>query len=231
MADNPQEVEDLYPPDATPEVRFVHHSSLCSFGHSQLTMSGILRQVLLQHFVDPDQIISASLRRSLEHNGAWREGTNTGIYIESLARWRPELTESRPAIVLKEGDWEWKRLGIGDHMGTDSLTGQQDFGGCWAGTHTLFVLGNEGAETQILAWEVSKTLLWYARQIARDFDLRRFVPVSTGALAALKESTENYVVPVNVAYVVDETWWIQEDSPRLKRIVFRASDLEAAGGL
>jgi hypothetical protein len=190
----------------------------------------MLRQILLQHFVDPTQIILPNLRRYLETNGAWNQGVTSGVYIEAIARWRPELMEARPAIVIKEGAWQWKRMGIGNVWSADWVTGREEFSGQWSGTHTLFCVAKQGAETQGLATEVAKTLLWYGREITTAFDLQFFTVVGIGALAALKESTEHYVVPVDVAYLVPESWYLEQEAPRLKRIVFRASDFIGYGG-
>lgn len=218
-------VDELYPDGTAPEVRLDKLSAICSFGHTPRMMTGIFRQILLQNFVDAENVRNAHLRRYLQTNGVWSPGPESGLYIESLLKWRPELTEARPALVIKEGDWEWMRVGIGDRAGGDWRSGKQSFMGYWKGTHTVFAIGNEGAETQILAAEVAKLLLWYGNLIADQMSLHRFVPIGIGAPAALQESTENYVVPVSFAYVAEEQWSTIEDAPRLKRIVFNIDEL------
>lgn len=187
-------------------------------------MTGLLRQVAIQHFSDTRHILNASLRKRIEDDGGWTPNADTGIYIESLHKWNPEQTESRPGIILKEQEWQWQRRGIGDLFAEDWRSGQQTFHGLWQGAHTLFALGNEGAEAQILAIEMAKILLWYSPRFTRDLGMHRFVLVSIGAVSALKESTENYVVPVNVAYVVQETWHLTPEAPRLKRIDARVDE-------
>jgi hypothetical protein len=229
-SDNPNSgVEDLYPPGTIPVQRIDKLSSLCSLGQSPQMLTGVIRQILLQHFADASQISNDHLREILERDGVWSPGVNSGIYIESLARWRPELTEARPAILIKEGDWTWRRVGIGDLSGRDARSGQETFAGLWNGTHTIFAVGNEGAETQILAAEIAKLLVWYGPTITDQMNLHRWMVIKIGALAALKEATENYIAPVDVAYVAEEAWSLQVDAPRLKRIVFDAEEL--LGGL
>ncbi len=186
-------------------------------------MTGALRQVLIQHFSDVRNILNATLRTRLTREGVWSEGTNTGIVIESLHRWLPELTEARPGLILKEGIWQWQRMGIGDQTGEDFRSGRRYFGGYWNGSHTIFALAKEGAEAQVLAVEAMKCLMWFEEEIAVQLELQRFMPVSIGEVAALKESREHYVVPIVVAYSVPEFWYIQPDAPRLKRIIWRAS--------
>jgi len=224
---NPEEVEDQYPENSNPEVRIPSLSALCSYGMTPLVMQGALRQTLMQHFANPDNILNKTLRNALRRDGVWNPGATTGIAIESIHKWRPELTESRPGIVLQEGEWQWRRMGIGDQAGKDYRSGRQFFGGLWQGTHTLFAVHNYGAEAQILAWEVAKILLWFSREIEKSLGLHRFIPVSVGKVSALQESTENYVAPIVVAYVVADSWYLQEEAPRLKRIVFRTNEMLA----
>ena len=220
---NPEEIEALYPDGARPEVRFDTLSALCSYGQSQLVMTGALRQLLIQRFSDPRGILNSTLRGRLTRGGGWREDANTGIVIESLHRWRPELTEAKPGLIIKEGTWQWQRVGIGDQYGQDYRSGKLFFGGYWHGSHTIFALATEGAEAQILAIEAQKCLLWYEEEITTQLELQRFMPISIGEVSALKESKEHYVVPVVVGYVVPEFWYLQPDAPRTKQIVWRAS--------
>ena len=224
-APNPDETEALYPSGSTPGVRAATLSALCSYGVTPLVMQGALRQVLIQYFADPQNLLSSALRTRFIRDGAWGAGADTGIVIESLHKWRPELTESRPALILKEGAWQWQRMGIGDHVATDWRTGRADYSGRWQGSHTIFAIANGGAEAQEIAIEAMKCFLWFSAEIAHQLDLYRFIPVSIGEVAALKEATENYVVPITVAYAVPESWSLQPEAPRLKRIVWSASEV------
>lgn len=222
-------VEDLYPEDTIPDKRLRKLSALCSFGHSPRVMTGIIRQILMQVFVDEQNIRNGNLRDYLRANGVWQEGVESGIYIESLLRWRPELTEKRPALLIKENDWDWQRVGIGDRGEVDWRSGRQSYLGYWKGSHTVFAIGGEGPETQILGAEVAKLLLFYGEVIADQMSLHRYVVMQLGAPRAVQEATENYVVPVSVAYVAEEQWSTQEDAPRLKRIVFDTDEILGDG--
>ena len=222
---NPDEIADLYPTGSATEYRVNTLSALCSYGVTPLVMTGALRQVLIQRFSDARNILNASVRERIERDGVWREGSNTGIVIESLHRWRPELTESRPALIIKEGAWNWRRVGIGDQTGEDYRSGRRYFGGYWEGSHVVFALLREGAEVQALATEAMKCFLWFEEEIQTQLELQRFIPVSIGEVAALKESREHYVVPITLAYTVPEFWYIQPDAPRTKQIVWRASEV------
>ena len=215
-----------YPGADTPEDRPGEPSALCSFGETPRLLTGVLRHLFLQHFADVRNIHNGHLRRIMTQAGPWQPGERTGLYIESLANWKPELAEFRPGIVIKEGEWRWRRVSIGDSAGLTVRDGKYFYAGLWDGSHTVFALGNEGAETQILATEVAKLLLWTSQLLVQHFDLHRFVLVSVGALSALEESTENYVVPIQMAYTKEEGWSVQEDAPRLKRLTIKPSQDE-----
>ena len=225
-SDNPNlAVDELYPPGSCPADRLGKLSSLCSFGRTPRLMTGIIRQILLQHFADPNHVANHYLRTYLEENGAWQEGDGSGIYIEALQRWKPEETEARPALLIDEGEWRWRRVGIGDQAGVDTRSGEEFYAGYWQGTHTIFAIGGAPAETQLFSAEAAKLMLYYGPTISDEMDLHRFVMMRLGKLSAVKESTENYVVPIEIAYVAEERWSLLQDAPRLKRIVFRADDL------
>lgn len=225
-ADDPNaDVAGLYPQGTVPEDRTGKLSSLCSFGQTPRMITAMIRQILLQHFVDVNNVRDIHLRQYLEDNGVWSADETTGLYIESLSRWRPELTEARPAIVIKPGAWRWRRVGIGNFSGERWRSGEMCYAGLWQGSHTVFAIGNEGAETQTLAVEIAKLLLHFGTLIIDQMNLHRFEVLEIGEPSALKEATENYVSPVNMAYIAEEAWSLQVDAPRLKRIVFNLEDI------
>lgn len=223
---NSDEIEALYPEGSTPGVRFGCLSALCSYGVTQLVMTGALRQVLIQHFSDTRNILNGSVRKRLQRDGVWNASPNsTAILIESLHSWKPPLTESRPGLLIKEGEWTWRRFGIGDNAGTDTRTGTTTYAGFWYGSHTIFAVANEAAEAQTLADETKICLQMFEGEIATQLRLQRFIPVSIGEVAELKESSEHYVVPVVFAYVVPSAWTVQPEAPRLKRITWSLKEV------
>lgn len=223
--------EGFFPDGTLPEQRTFKRSALCSIGNTPRLMTGILRQIFLQHFADINQVANSYLRDFLQREGVWSDGVESGLYIEALARWKPEMTEQRPAIVIKEGAWRWQRRGIGDQAGYTWRDGQHYYAGFWQGSHTIFIIGGEAAETQLLSMEVARLLLHYGPVIMDQMELHRFVMLEIGPVSALKEATENYVIPVSVGYVSEETWSLQVDAPRLKRIVFDVDEIIGYAGI
>ena len=223
--ENPDDVERLFPADSSTDSRFDTVSALCSMGMRPHVMTGFLKWLLMQHFVDPDNLAEMLHRTRFKEVGGWKADETTGIYIESITRWRPELAEKRPALLVKRNDWKWERVTIGGQAGSDYVEGHEHFHGFWYGSHTVFVVGNKAAEVELLANEANNFLLRASPKVMEQMDLHRFVPVGMGGLAVVEESTKNYAVPLTFAYVAEENWTLTPLAPRLKRITLKRSDL------
>ena len=226
---NPPEVEAQFPPGSKPENRLEKISALCSYGMRPHLMTGLLRQLLLAHFSDPDNIEEPRLRRQLEELGAWRPSDNGlnagGILIESITRWQPATADKRPAILIKRNGWRWQRQGIGDRASTNVYEGSNQYVGLCEGSHTLFCMAPSGGETEFLATEVFKFLHQFAPWIREQMNLFQFLVSEVGGVGEVQEVVQGYAVPVTVAYMAEEAWSLQPYAPRLKRIVLKATDL------
>jgi hypothetical protein len=219
------------PIDPSPENRVERVSALCSYGMRPHVMTGLLRQLLITHFADPNNIEEPKLRQKLKDSGAWVPDENglynSGILIESITRWLPNDADNRPAILIKRNTWAWKKLGIGDQAGVNIFEGSHQYTGLWEGSHTLYCLALTGLETELLAIEVVRFLQHFAPWIREQMDLKRFMISEVGGAGEVQEVVQGYAVPVTVAYVAEESWALQPAAPRLKRIVLKASDLFA----
>lgn len=226
---NTPEEEAKFPAGSTPEVRVDKVSTLCSYGMRPHVMTGLLRQLLAGHFSDPDNIDEVRVRRMVAELGAWKPAdngiNNGGIMVESITRWNPTNNDRRPAVLIKRNEWKWQRIGIGDKSGANPYTGSTSYTGMWEGSHTLYCLAQNGAETEYLATEVVKFLVNFSPLIVDQMSLMRFIVSGVGGVGEVQEVVQGFAVPVTVAYVAEEAWTLQPLAPRLKRIVFKASDL------
>lgn len=221
--DNPDDVEAMFP-DQPPENRISQVSSICAMGHRTLAMTGMFVQILRQHFADPSHLEEIKLRTKFTAAGGWLPSPTSGLQIEHVLRWSPEMTEKRPGILVQRNDWQWDRRLIGDQAGDDYVSGHESYLGFWQGSHTFFALADKGAEAELLGFEVARVLLRYSPEITNNAMLHRFIPVSIGRPAVVEESSKNYAVPVTFAYTAEESWDLIPHVPRLKRIVFKPRD-------
>ncbi len=223
---------DNCPIDPAPETRIDKVSALCSYGMRPHVMTGLLRQLLITHFADPNNIEEPRLRQKLKETGGWlpdENGLNNGgILIESITRWLPNEADNRPAILIKRNKWAWSRLSIGGgKVGTNIFEGSEQYAGLWEGSHTLYCLSLTGLEAELLTMEVVRFLQHFGPWIRDQMDLMRFIVAEVGGVGEVQEVVQGYAVPVTVAYVAEESWALQPAAPRLKRIVLKASDLFA----
>jgi hypothetical protein len=195
-------------------------SAICNLGPRPQIVTGYLRQWLAIHFSRQATIEHPELRSLLwQALDTPREDGQDPILIESLTRWRPTLTETRPAVIIRRNDWNTRRRGIADkHMGFLTPDGVQHFASEIEGSHTCFCLSTRGPEAEILASEVYREFMQFGEQMRRELDLMRFVTVGVGRAFRVREARQNLAVPVTVAYVVEEAWAVVPHKPFLKKI-------------
>ena len=223
------DVNNDFPDGSQTENRVEKVSALCSYGMRPHVMTGFLRQLLIGHFSDPQNIEDWHVRQHLQDNGVWQPTDNvlnkSGILIESITRWVPSTADTRPAILIKRNEWQWQSRVIGDRNVENLYTGETGYTGFWEGSHTLFCLAPNGAEAEFLSTEVVKFLMLFSPLIREQMDFFKFYVSGVGGVGEVQEVLQGYAVPVTVAYVAQEHWSLQPYAPRLKRVVFKASDL------
>lgn len=167
------------------------------------------------HFGSTDTIIDTRL-----HEKIWRPEIQTaGIVIESSTVWDPRITQFRPSIVVKRQAWQNIRIGI-DHryMGEPSIDGHEHYTNFWQGAHSLMVVAGEAGETEILADEVFHELNQMGRAVRSQTGMHKLEVVEVGDLSKLKEAKEAFVIPVNIAYVIETNWRLAVEAPFFKRL-------------
>ena len=190
-------------------------SNWCSIAPRPHLMTGFFREWFINHFANADNIEAKELRGKL-----WKAVHSTDIVVESITQWRPDLTQKRPAIIIKRNDWQVNRVTIRDELhGKINWDGSKDYAVMVSGSHTLFCIAGKGTEAEILAGEVYRDLMQFAPVIRDELALIKFVVVSVGSLFELEEAKETYGVPVTVSYVAGESWKIIPQAPVLKSIV------------
>jgi len=190
-------------------------SAMCSLLGRPLIMTGIFRDLLLRHFSSSSYIEEPDLRHLI-----WRGDERTNILIESVYRWRPELTEKRAGVLIKRNAYQNQRRGIGDRRqgAPADRYGHDKFVTYWVGSHTLFCVGGSGAQAELLGTEVQREITQFGPAVAAVTGLLRLQVTQVGAVAELEEAQENWVVPVTVGYAYEERWTLRPQAPRLSRV-------------
>jgi hypothetical protein len=173
---------------------------------------GLLRDFLIRHFSTPLNIEEPDLRQLI-----WREDERTGILIESIHRWRGDLVEKRPAIILKANARQNVRIAIGDISGPNGQ-GQMQYETFWVGSHSLFCIHGSGASGEILATEVQRELTQFSPLIRQYLGLANFQVTEVGASAEIEEAKDSYVSPITVGWTYSEKWQLNLESRMLGKV-------------
>lgn len=172
-------------------------------------------QWMRSHFSEAPNIEDPSLKETL-----WAlDISQTGIVIDSVYRWNPQQTESRPGVFVKPGPWKILRFGIDDRklIGV-SASGFPQYNNFMEGSHVLFCIANKPAETELLTAEVYREMMLFGPRQRPNFNLLRFVVTDVSELSILEEARENFVAAITVAYGAQEVWEITSNVPILKSL-------------
>lgn len=190
-------------------------STLCSVLPRPLIITGLFRELLTRHFAAAEYIETPELVKLL-----WQKGEQTRILIESIHRWRPQLTEKRPAVIIKRNGFANRRVGIADlNQGPSTdRRGARHYNTYWVGSHTLFCIAGSGAAVDLLGAEVLREMHHFHPVIRDTALLHRFQVMEVGPVAELEEATENFVVPITVGYQYEDQWVLQQERPILRSV-------------
>lgn len=181
-------------------------------GWRPILITGLLRDLLVRHFATPLNVEEPDLRDLV-----WREDERTGILIESIHRWRGDLVEKRPAVVVKTNARQNQRMAVGDLAGTDGQ-GNVTYQTFWVGSHSLFCIHGSGAGVEILATEVQRELTQFGPLMVEYLGLYNWQVTEVGAVSELEESRESYVVPITVGWAYGEMWKLSRESLKLRKL-------------
>lgn len=196
--------------------------SIAHLGWRANMMTGFLRRKLIEKFANPDHIESPDLKDPTGQPAIWRPGNTTGILIESVFRFLPQLVEKRPAVLIKRNSLTNMRLFRSDYVGADT-TMFENFTTLWVGSHTVFCIHGSGAATEDLAGEVQRELTQFGPAFVAKLALKRFQVTEVQPIGILEEASQNFVVPLIIAYAYDESWRLNvDDSLPLTEVEIRA---------
>ena len=187
-------------------------SSVCQLGMRPLILTGALRHILIHLFSSASQIEEPDLRSYI-----WREGRDTSILIESVNKWRGDLVEFRPAVLIKRNPFRNVRLGIADRVG---MTGEtfDTYNTAWVGSHSIFCINGSGASTELLATEVQRGLLQFGPVIGEQLQLMKFQVTEIGAVSEVEEAKENFAIPITIGWAYQEQWELSRESMKLSNV-------------
>ncbi len=192
------------PQSCDTEVDFSEISHLCSDMPQPLLMTGVMINWMRMHFGSSSRINLEDLQDYI-----WTDSVDSVLTIESVYKYDAAKSEKRPGIFIKRNAWKVERQGIDDRkMLATNFDAWPQYLAFFKGSHTLFCVAGESAEAELLATEVYRELIMSGPRARQVFGLLRFVVTDIGEVSLLEEATENFVVPITVAYGGQLSWQI-----------------------
>jgi hypothetical protein len=226
---NPPEIEALYPEDSQPQDARDIASTICAHGYSPLLVNAVLLDLVKSHLADPGVLMSPLLRQVFKNGGYIEEnedgsGPKSPILIQTLDRWKLTDHEARPAVLVKDGQWTQQPMGQG-LFSTDYADGSQKYVTIWQGSAVVFVLSHTPGLAKLLAGELVKLFTFLGPRIKSELQFDFFGVLNYGPCSRAVEAAPNFVVPIDIGFIVEEAWEISIDAAPLKRVVFTLRDV------
>ena len=179
-------------------------SLLCAdIGLSPEIVEGVIAQLLIQHFSDPEWIIYPELKQLV-----WSASPAlSGIQILPVNRWN-ELVDGRlPAIVFSNLGQRPQRITIGDtYAHTRERPGTQSFVRAYTGGHRLACIGENDFQAAQLATELERWFTQFSHHLVDKLPFHDFQVLDRQAPQAFTALGDRIGVALTLSYSYIWTW-------------------------
>lgn len=191
-------------------------SEICNtVGLSPDMISGVLVQMLAQHFSCPEDIIIPELRGYVYDP----DPAETRIWIQPLYTWNKTDAGKVPRIVYVDLDQQSKRITIGDQFYQhNTRLGAQGFVRSWSGSHRFMCIGHTDLEASLLARELAQFWTQFTPWIIANLPFHDFHVQSRSAPQQFDELGDRMGVALVVSYSYIWSWELVPDGPPLKAV-------------
>lgn len=192
-------------------------SSACLLHSKTEVIEGFVIDILRSYFAEATHIENEKLRKLI-----WSTSSTTGILIEPVDYWTPEMTAKRPALLVKRNAMNSLKTSIGNmRQGVVvDRAGDPHFSKTWVGSLTVFCICEHPREVDMLASAVQEQLDGFAPVIlAAQMNLMKFEVVELGARSILEEAFQKLVIPVTLGFAYEQSWAVRQQRPLLKGVL------------
>ena len=180
------------------------------------------------------QFYSEDSNLPIDSCAKWDPDPNkTKVWIGTEYEWEDVAPELRPAIYVKLGDIRYKSLtGRSDSLyGMDLKEGEYFFTRNGNGNVAWVHIGSTKGESVALSGATLDYLDAFGKVIAEDLKFMTFEVDSMSPMSVEKESKERFKSVVTVSFTFQDTWALKLESPKLKRVLFRARQAAVLNGI
>jgi hypothetical protein len=193
---------------------------LCHIRKTPNVLYGMFLEVIRQFYSQED-----NLPIEIPGNKIWHpDPEQTKVWIDTELEWDPDAIEFRPAIYVGLAQIGYKGTS-GRHdgaLGMDLEQGEYFFSRTGSGMVTFNHVGSTKGESAAFAGATLDFLDGFGSVIKDMFHFEIFELKQLSPIQLDKESRERYRSIVAVNFEFQDTWTLKLESPKLKRLVFRA---------
>lgn len=192
-------------------------ADLCSeVGLSPDMITGVLVQLITQHFSCADWIIKPELREYV-----WTPDVSTRkIFVYGFASYVASTQSNKlPAIVYRDMGQQGQRVAIGDQFYNDKSRPEANgYARFWRGSHRLMCIGQTDGEASLLASELAQWFTEFQPWITSALPFHDFQVVSRSGEQPFEQLGGRVGVALNLSYTYLWAWELVPDGPPLKAI-------------
>jgi hypothetical protein len=156
---------------------------------------------------------------------------NTKIQIQSVWDMSRQDIQRRPGIYVKRNSLQPRKLAINHGYSTGAVKDREGkliridgylHSVLILGSHTIFCVGQAGAEAELIGQEVFELLRQFGPLLRSELKFQSFEIVECGEVSILEEASTHFAVPVVIGYAFPRSWRLEKVAPWLKAVVVDA---------
>jgi hypothetical protein len=194
--------------------QFVFPSAFRRLRLAPVLATGLILDLLQQHYGDPQAIIDPLLQHAI-----WRSGDSTSIIIETCHNDSLTRIGQMPAILVRRNRQRVIPSGIDNELKSLGPEIHSEYVVTIQGSHTVFCLAPRPGHAESLANETFVWLLQASHLIAGHLNMRKnFQMESLDELFQIEGSGGLYGVPMTLSYETWFEWSVYPTAPVLRQI-------------
>ncbi|MEM3062001.1 MAG: hypothetical protein QW303_00455 [Nitrososphaerota archaeon] len=167
-------------------------------------MTAIFVNILKHFFAHPSYL--STPRFKLHPNKQLDPDENSNVIIASVAAFLPELSDKRPAVLVRRLEWAVNQLGVGDGRINTSNTEHSRYLIGITGGHSIICLSREMGEVEALVEEVMNCFIYFKPALRKMLNLNKLQLTVVDRVSGFKSNRDYFLCPLVVKYTWTESW-------------------------
>lgn len=184
-------------------------------------MNAVFLNLLKHYFAHPAYLKTP--RFKLNPNKTLEPDENSSVFIASASAFTPEITDKRPAVIIRRMEWSCNDIGVGENTMPVANSTQRRFLYSFSGSHAFFCTSRESGELDLLTEEVMNCFIYFRPVIRRILGLAKFLLKMVDKVTIFRSNRDYFVCPIMVQYLWTESWTTEPNFDEVMNIIENAA--------